>query len=163
MAEPNYDRWVEIKFDCLPLRSIGRFDIPLDASPKFRAHCERVKGAIQKHGLLNTYYLRNAECKFHVTNDAARGMLHFSFEGTIITDPDDLRTQGKDLLVELRRETCDWLTEPVVKWFCDTVPYAVEVEFNRYIEAGDLEKTKARMEQLRAQADSQGGFVGMYL
>ena len=28
------DRWVEISFDCLPLRSVGRLDIPMDASPK---------------------------------------------------------------------------------------------------------------------------------
>ncbi len=31
------NRWVEITFDCLPLRTITRFDIPLDASPKYRA------------------------------------------------------------------------------------------------------------------------------
>lgn len=30
------DRFVDISFDCLPLRSIGRMDVPLDASPKFR-------------------------------------------------------------------------------------------------------------------------------
>ena len=163
MSAANLDRWVEVSFDCLPLRSIGRLDVPLDASPKFRAHCERVKEAIQKHGLLNSYYLRNAECKFHLTNDVNRGMLHFTFEGTILTDPDDIRTKGSDLQVDLRRETCDWLTEPVVQWFHESVTYAVEVEFNRYIAAGDLEKTKQRMELLRAQADAQGGYVGMYL
>ena len=48
------DRFVEIVFDCLPLRSLGRVDIPLDASPKFRAKCERIKDALGKHGTMNT-------------------------------------------------------------------------------------------------------------
>ena len=156
-------RWVEITFDCLPLRSLGRLDIPLDASPKFRAQCERIKSALEKHGTLNTYYLRNAECVFHLTNDPQRGMLQFTFEGTIFTDADDLRTTASDLHVEIRRETCDWMTEPVVQWFHVSVSRAVEVEFDRYITAGDLEKTKLRMEQLRLQADAQGGYLGMYL
>ena len=30
-------RYVEIVFDCLPLRSISRLDIPIDASPRYRA------------------------------------------------------------------------------------------------------------------------------
>jgi hypothetical protein len=157
------ERWVEISFDCLPLRSIGRLDIPLDASPKFREQCERIKQATEKHGTLNTYYLRNAECVFHLTNDPQRGMLQFTFEGTLLTDPEDLKTKGSDLLVSLRRETCDWLREPVVTWFHESVTHAVETEFNRYIVAGDLEKTKLRMEKLKAQADAQGGFLGMYL
>ena len=51
------NRWVEIEFDCLPLRSIGRFDIPLDASPVYQAKCERIKQAIDQHGSHNSYYL----------------------------------------------------------------------------------------------------------
>jgi hypothetical protein len=157
------ERWVEIRFDCLPLRSIGRLDVPLDASPKFREQCERIKAAMQKHGTLNTYYLRNAECVFHLTNDPLRGMLQFAFEGTLFTDDADLHTKASDLQITLRRETCDWLNEPIVNWFHEAVARAVEVEFDRYIAAGDLDKTKARLEQLRAQADAQGGFLGMYL
>ena len=42
------DQWVEIRFDCLPLRSVTRLDIPLDASPKYQAFCHRVKAAIEK-------------------------------------------------------------------------------------------------------------------
>lgn len=163
MTDTPHARWVEISFDCLPLRSIGRLDVPLDASPRFREHCERIKSALAKHGSLNSYYLRNAECRFHLTNDPQRGMLHFTFEGTILTDTQDLRTKGSDLLVTLKKETCDWLTEPVVQWFNASVPRAVEVEFDRYIAAGDLEKTKQRMEALRAQTEAQGGYVGMYL
>ena len=75
------DRWVEISFDCLPLRSVGRLDIPIDASPKYRQRCERIKRALEKHGSHNTYYLYNAECRFHLTNDPALGMATFRFEG----------------------------------------------------------------------------------
>ena len=38
--------YVEIEFDCLPLRSVGRMDIPIDASPNYRARCERIKHAL---------------------------------------------------------------------------------------------------------------------
>jgi hypothetical protein len=63
----------------------------------------------------------------------------------------------------LNRETCEWLTEPVVQWFAETVPRSVAVEFDRYIEAGDLEKAKQRIEKIQAASDDAGGFVGMYL
>jgi hypothetical protein len=156
-------RWVEISFDCLPLRSVGRLDIPLDASPKYQALCERIKAAMEKHGTLNTFYLYNAECVFHLTNQPQLGMLQFSFEGTVLTDAEDRHTQSSDLRVELRRETCNWLIEPVVKWFHESVSHAVRAEFDRYIEAGDLQRAHERMEKLRAQVDAQGGFLGMYL
>ncbi|MGD9645343.1 MAG: hypothetical protein AB7U73_06495, partial [Pirellulales bacterium] len=78
-------RYVDIEFDCLPLRSVGRLDIPLDASPAYRARCERIKHAIETHGSHNTYFLYNANCKFHLTNDPALGMLEFRFEGTALT------------------------------------------------------------------------------
>jgi hypothetical protein len=157
------NQWVEITFDCMPLRSVGRLDIPLDASPKYRQRCERVKGAIEKHGTHNSYFLYNARCTFRVTNHPETGMIQFRFEGTLLTDTSDLHSQSCDLEVELLRETCDWLTEPVVKWFRDTVPRAVLAEFDRYIEAGDLEQTKQRLEKIRAESDQSGGFLGMYL
>jgi hypothetical protein len=65
--------------------------------------------------------------------------------------------------VELLRETCDWLTEPVVQWFRETVPRTMVVEFDRYIAAGDLEKTRHRLEEIESQADNQDGFMGMHL
>ena len=37
------------------------------------------------------------------------------------------------------------------------------VEFNRYIEAGDLAQTLKRITALQAKADQTGGYVGMYL
>jgi hypothetical protein len=157
------NRWVEITFDCLPLRSVGRMDIPLDASPKFRERCDRIKSAIEKHGTFNTYFLYNAACKFHLTNRDDSGMIEFRFEGTAITDQTDLRTDRCDLEVELVRETCDWLTAPVVEWFHRTVTHAVKAEFDRYIEAGDLAKTKERMQKLQAELEKSGGLVGMYL
>ena len=156
-------QWVEITFDCLPLRSIGRWDIPIDASPKYRAFCERVKAAGEKHGSHNTYYLYNAKCVFHLTNSDELGTLEFRFEGTVMTDASDQETRSTDLTVELIRETCDWLSEPIVHWFTDTVSKSVQAEFDRYIEAGDLTAAQERLDKIEAESDESGGFVGMYL
>ena len=155
--------YVDITFDCLPLRSIGRLDIPLDASPKYRAKLERIKHAFETHGTLATYYLHNASCKFHLTNDPEFGMLEFRYEGTVFTDASDTSTERADLSVELVRETADWLTEPVVHWFHESVIHAVKIEFNRYISSGDLAQTLERLKQLESQLDKSGGYVGMYL
>jgi hypothetical protein len=155
--------WVDITFDCLPLRTIGRLDIPLDASPKYRARCEKIKQAIDKHGAHNTYFLYNAKCAFHLANHDDAGLIEFSFEGVVLTDADDLHAQHCDLEVELVRETCDWLTEPVVKWFALTVSRSVAIEFDRYIEAGDLEQAKRRIARIQAASDESGGYMGMYL
>ncbi len=154
---------VLIQFDCLPMRSLGRLDIPLDASPVFQAKAERIKGALAKHGQHNSFYLHNASCCFHLTNDESIGMLEFRFEGTVLTDSSDRRAERCDLSVELRRETCEWLTEPAVEWFSQTVERAVLVEFDRYIAAGDLQKTVDRAEKLQTDSDSHSGFVGMGL
>ena len=154
---------VDITFDCLPLRSIGRFDVPIDASPEYEALAVRVRQAAEKHGLHNSYYLHNAKCVFHLTSDPEFGMLEFRFDGTVLTDPDDQATLRCDLSVQLQRETCDWLTAPVVEWFVETVTWAVQVEFDRYIAAGDLQKTIQRMENLQTDSDAHGGFLGMGL
>jgi len=156
-------QYVKIEFDCLPLRSVGRLDIPMDASPKYRERCERIKRSIEKHGSHNTYFLYNASCVFHLTNRENFGTLEFRFDGTVITDASDMRAQHADLDVELTRETCDWLTAPVVEWFQQAVQYAVCVDFDRYIEAGDLARTKERMAKLQAEIEKTGGHVGMYL
>lgn len=156
-------QWVEITFDCLPLRSVTRLDIPLDASPKYRQRCERIKRAIEKHGSHNTYFLYNASCVFHLTNRANFGTLEFAFDGVVITDAADMQAKSADLEVELIRETCDWLTAPVVDWFHQAVQHAVCVDFDRYIEAGDLDRTKQRLDKLQAEIEKSGGHVGMYL
>ena len=157
------ERWVEISFDCLPLRSVGRVDIPIDASPRYRQFCEAVKAAMEEHGCHNSFYLYNATCKFHVTNEPQRGAIEFNFRGTILTNEDDTETKHCDLEVDLAGETCDWLTTPIVEWFQDTVHRAVAVEFDRYIRSTDLDQTKARIEQIQAASDDADGFVGMYL
>jgi hypothetical protein len=157
------DRWVDITFDCMPLRSIPRLDIPLDASPVYRAFCERVKQAIDTHGTFNTYYLHNAHCIYHLTNRDDLGMLHFAFEGTLFTDEQDQTTIRSDLQIRLVQETCDWLTEPIVQWFEESVSRSVCVEFDRYIAAGDLERARERLSKIQSQIDESGGYLGMYL
>ena len=154
---------VEITFDCVPLRSIGRLDVPIDASPAFQALCERVKEAVQRHGLHNAYYLHNARCTYRLTNDERIGMLQFGFEGSVLTDAEDRKTVRADLRVELLQETCDWLAEPIVAWFRETVNRAVIVEFDRYIAAGDLDRTIQRLETIQAESDAHEGFLGMGL
>ena len=163
MEESNKARWVEVQFDCLPLRSVGRMDAPLDASPKFRQLCANIKAAIDRHGSHNTYYLYNAACTFHLTNSPERGTIEFRFEGAVFTDADDLKTIRADLDVQLRQETCDWLNEPVIQWFAQTVSEAVRCEFDCYIEAGDLEQSRRRLEKIQSESDDASGFLGMYL
>ena len=74
-----------------------------------------------KHGSHNTYFLYNARCTFHFTNQPDFGMIQFRFEGTAQTDEADRKTLRCDLEVELIRETCDWLTQPVTAWLTETV------------------------------------------
>jgi hypothetical protein len=156
-------RWVEISFSCLPLRSFPSFSPPVDASSEVVALFGRLRAAAKKHGSHNTYYLRDGRCAFHLTNHEQIGLLEFGFEGTVLTDTEDLRTLRCDLDVQLLREACDWLVAPVVEWFADSVREAVKIEFDRFIAAGDLDKTIQRLERLRAASDAGGGFLGMGL
>ena len=61
--------------------------------------------------------------------------------------------------VELVRETCDWLTEPVVHWFVESVSQAVRAEFNRFIAAGDLKKAVERINEMTPAGFSAGAAV----
>jgi hypothetical protein len=155
--------FIDITFDCLPLRSVGRFDPPIDAADEVVEFYDRLRMAAAKHGLHNSYYLYRAGCVFHLTNDAEIGMVEFSFEGVVLTDADDLKTRECDLDVRLQREVCDWLTAPAVNWLAETVRHAVQIEFDRYIAAGDLQKTLDRMARLQAESEARGGFLGMGL
>ena len=163
MSEPAFRPAVAITFDCTPLRSVPRLDIPLDASPVYRARLERMQQAVAQHGLRNTYYLMNGSCTFSFTNDPAAGWVRYSFQGTLITDDADLRTIGSDLTVVLDRETCDWLTQPAVDWLANSVRRAVEIEFNRFIADGDLSRALERLAREQAASDAAGGFLGMNL
>jgi hypothetical protein len=162
MNQPN-GQWVEVEFDCMPLRSLPRVDAPLDASPKLAAKMLRVKLALEKHGALNAYYLHNAHCTYHLTNDPLQGMMEFEFEGVVLTDEHDLSARSCELQVSLIRETCSWLNQSIVDWLAETVRRNVLIEFNRYISAGDLTKTLERIERSRQASDEAGGFVGMFL
>lgn len=154
---------VEIAFDCLPMRSVSRLDAPLDASPKLAAKLLRIKQAIETHGSHNTYYLHNANCCFHLTNDPEIGSIDFHFEGTVFTNADDLKATRTELVVSLHRETCNWLNQAIVQWLSESVHRAVAVEFDRYIAAGDLEKTRERLAKVEQSLEATQGFVGMYL
>ncbi len=154
---------VTITFDCTPLRSISRFDIPLDASPTFRRRLELLQAAVIKHGTRNTYYLTDAKCQFRFTNNPEIGWVKFAFEGTVITNDNDSQTIGSDLIICLDTETCDWLTQPAVEWLKNSVSHAVEIEFDRYIAAGDLSEAINRIEREQAASDAAGGFLGMNL
>jgi hypothetical protein len=161
---PSPDRpAVAITFECTPLRSVPRFDIPLDASPGYRARLERMQQAVARHGTRNTYYLTDGSCTFQFTNDPARGWIRFTFAGTVLTDEADARTIGSDLAIDLDGETCDWLTQPAVEWLRLSVKHAVEVEFDRYIAAGDLSRALERLAREQAASDAAGGYLGMNL
>lgn len=154
---------VDIAFDCLPLRSVTRLDPPLDASPGLVAKWERIKKAISEHGTHNTYYLHNAHCRFFVTNDPNCGMISFKFEGVLFTDENDASARSASLQVTLDQENVSWLEQHVVRWFSESVSHAVCAEFDRYIGAGDPDRTRKRMEQLQQLIEQTGGFVGMHL
>ena len=156
-------QWVEISFDCLPLRSVSRLDVPVDASPVYEQFVLRVKEAMGRHGTHNTYYLHRGRCTYHLTNDPQRGTVVFAFEGTVMTGEEDLRTKAVELSVKLEEETCGWLSEPIVGFLAESVQQAVLVEFDRYIEAGDLKKTEERIKAIQDRSDAADGFVGMYL
>ena len=160
---PGHGQWVEIEFDCLPLRSISRLDVPVDASPKYEQFVLRVKEAMAKHGTHNTYYLHRGTCSYHLTNDPNQGCVVFDFEGTVMTGEKDRKTRSVEIIAKLAQETCGWLSEPIVGFLAESVQHAVLVEFDRYIAAGDLEKTEARIKAINEQSDSSEGFVGMYL
>ena len=156
-------QWVEIEFDCLPLRSVTRLDVPMDASPAYEQFVLRVKSAMEKHGSHNAYYVHRGQCTYHLTNSPEVGRVVFGFEGTGLTGPEDRHTKAVDIQVTLQSETCQWLSEPVVEFLAESVQHALLVEFDRYIEAGDLAKTEQRIKAVQEQSDAADGFVGMYL
>jgi hypothetical protein len=157
------NRWVDVTFRCLPLRSAPSFTPPVDSPDEVVAMFRKLRAAVQKHGLHNSYYLHDGKCVFHLTNDRQIGTIEFGFVGTVLTDAADMHTARCELDVELTGEVCDWLVAPVVDWFAETVREAVKVEFDRFIAVGDLDKTVDRLRQLQAASDAEGGFLGAWL
>jgi hypothetical protein len=153
---------VDIAFDCLPLRCVGRVDVPLDASPTYRARVERLKRAIETHGVANAYFLYNSRCVYRFANSDIDGMLRFSFEGTLLTDRSDAKAERADLAIELVSETCGGIPAMVVEWFCGAVERAVLIEFDRFIAAGSLAERMGQLGKLSQLADL-ADFAGMNL
>jgi hypothetical protein len=154
------DAFIDIAFDCLPLRSVGRVDIPIDASKEFRARLEHLKQSIDKHGVENAYFLYNARCIYRLANSDIEGMLRFSFEGTVLTDRSDAKAASADLDVELVSETCGGVPAVVLDWFCSAVERAVLVEFDRFIAFGHLARRVDELERLTHLAELSN-FNGM--
>lgn len=136
---------VDIAFDCLPLRSVGRVDVPLDASPAYRARCEALQRAIDKHGTENAYYLYNTRCVYRLANSDVANMVRFTFDGTVLTDRSDCKADRADLDIVLVAETCGGMPPEVLAWYCRTIERAVLIEFDHFIAAGSL---AARIDQL---------------
>lgn len=151
---------VEISFACLPLRSVGRLDVPLDASPLYRARYENLVAAVDRYDLDRTYFLYDAHCVFRLANSEVENMLRFDFEGIVRTDTSDLLTESAELRVTLASETCNGVPEAVLEWFKGRVEKAVIVEFDRFIAAGQLKDRTAQLGRCERLSDV-AGFSGM--
>lgn len=151
---------VDIAFDCLPLRSVGRLDVPIDASSVYRARQERLQTALETYGAQNTYFLYNARCILRFANSEVEGMARFQFEGILRTDAGDTLTEFIDLDMRLVGETCDGIPDEVVAWLEHRVQKAVAIEFDRFIAAGNLTACTDQIGQLEKLSDL-GSFVGM--
>ncbi len=152
---------VDIAFECLPLRSVTRLDIPLDASARYRALRENIKAAMEHHGTERAYFLADAHATFHLVNSEVHGMLRFEAEGTILTDAGDRKVRHTDLTIRLVASTCDWLTAAAEEWFHETVQRALAAEFEEYAASGRLADRMDRIAQ-RQQAAVEGD-LGMFL
>jgi len=151
---------VDIAFDCLPLRSVGRVDVPLDASPAFRARCQQLQRAIDTHGTANAYFLYNTRCVFRLANSDVDNMVRFSFNGTVLTDRSDCKADRADLAVELTAETCGGIPSEVLAWFGGVVERAVLIEFDHFIAAGSLAERVHQLGKVASVADL-ADFAGM--
>ncbi len=133
---PDYA--VQIGFDCLPLRSLARLDVPLDASDELRERAERMKAAIAALGADRSYFLYNAHCVFRFANSEVEGLCRFAFEGAVQTDSGDRKCERSLLEVRLVSETCGGVPDAVLAWLGERVRQAVAIEFDRFIAAGQL-------------------------
>lgn len=137
---PEAELPVDIAFDCLPLRSVGRLDVPLDASDALRSRLARLKAAMEEFGAERTYFLYNAHCIFRFANSEIAGACRFEFEGVVRTDAGDRKFQDAQLHMHLASETCGGVPPEVETWLANRVSQAVGVEFDRFIAAGQIEE-----------------------
>jgi hypothetical protein len=151
---------VDIVFDCLPLRSVPRVDVPLDASPAFRARSEHLRQAVERYAGENAYFLYNTRCTYRLANSDIENMLQFSFDGTLITDRSDGKADRDDLDVVLTAETCGGLPPAVMEWFRRIIERAVLIEFDRFIADGRLAERFSELGTVDSINDV-AGFAGM--
>lgn len=151
---------VDIAFDCLPLRSVGRIDVPLDASPALQTRYERLQRALDTIGTHHSYFLYNTRCVFRLANSDVENMLRFTFDGTLLTDQGDAKADRALLDVQLVAHTCPPVPPAAMDWFSQIVHRAVLIEFDRFISAGKL---AARLDALgsAAQIAHLSDFSGM--
>lgn len=147
---------VDIAFDCVPLRSVGRLDIPLDASESFRRRAEQMQRAIQTYGAERTYFLYNARCLFRFANSEVEGACRFEFEGIARTDAGDRTCEEVTLNVTLVSETCGGVPTAVLDWLTVQVHRAVTIEFNRFIAAGQLASRREELGEIGELANLSG-------
>lgn len=151
---------VDIAFDCLPLRSVARVDVPIDASPAFRARCERLRRATEAHNGENAYFLYNTRCTYRLANSDIENMLRFSFDGTLLTDRSDCKADRAFVEVVLEAETCAGVPPAALEWLRRVVERAVLIEFDRFIDAGRLAERVGQLGQVDSITDV-AGFAGM--
>jgi hypothetical protein len=147
---------VDVAFDCLPLRSVGRLDVPLDASDALRRRAERIKASLEQFGAERTYYLHNARCIFRFANSEIEGACRFDFEGVVRTDAGDRKCQETMLEVRLASETCGGVPPAVEAWLADRVRQAVGLEFDWFIAAGQLAERSGQFGSLTSLAQLGG-------
>jgi hypothetical protein len=150
---------VDIAFDCLPLRSVGRLDVPIDASPALRARAQQLQRAIDVHGTENAYFLYNTRCVFRLANSEIENMLRFTFDGTVLTDRSDCKADRAELAIELAAETCGTIPPDVLAWFRGVVRRAVLIEFDHFISAGNLAARVSDLGKVESIA-ALSGFAG---
>jgi hypothetical protein len=145
---------VDIEFDCIPLRTVGRLDIPIDASDAQRRRAAHMQSAINSYGVERTYFLQNARCVFRFANSDVEGICRFEFEGVARTDAGDRKCEEVILDVTLVSDTCGGVPPAVEAWLVERVRQAVCIEFDRFIAAGQLG-------QAESQPSTAGGLGGM--
>ncbi|WP_428308368.1 hypothetical protein [Lacipirellula sp.] len=147
---------VDVEFECIPLRTIGRTDIPMDASPAQRRRAEHMQSAINSYGVERTYFLQNARCVFRFANSDVEGSCRFEFEGVARTDAGDRKCDEVTLETTLVSETCGGVPPAVQAWLVERVHRAVLVEFDRFIAAGQL-AARAAEADAPTKLDGVGG------